>query len=100
MTITEKIGLSALLGQGAEECCELGQALLKYQRLDPEWVNRPAYDDADALINNIVEEIADVENLILLIRKALDISQNDVCMIRDRKMKRWAARLGLTTEEQ
>lgn len=94
MTIAEKIGPAALAGQGAEECCELAQALLKYQRI-VEGVNPTAIMTEQDAVDNITEEIADVKNLIELIEHALGISQDDVYMIRAVKMARWMERLDM-----
>lgn len=94
MTIAEKIGPAALVGQGAEECCELAQALLKYQRI-VEGVNPTAIMTEQDAVDNITEEIADVKNLIELIEQALGISQDDVYMIQAVKMARWMERLDM-----
>ncbi len=94
MTIAEKIGPAALAGQGAEECCELAQALLKFQRI-VEGVNPTAIMTEQDAVDNITEEIADVKNLIELIEQALGISQDDVYMIQAVKMQRWMERLDM-----
>ena len=92
--IIKKLGPAALAGQGAEECCELAQALLKFQRI-VEGVNPAAFMTEQDAVDNITEEIADVKNLIEMIEQALGISEDDVHMLRTLKMVRWMERMDL-----
>lgn len=97
--IVQAIGEAALVGQGAEECCELAQALLKLQRIDMK-VNTAAAT-REQVTDQITEEIADVLNLIELIEMHLGIDLEKVSLIRNEKMGRWADRLmGSTFGEQ
>ena len=66
MNIIEEIGLSAALAQLAEECCELGKAALKLQRIvdkrNPTPVTRKQAEE------DLIEEAADVVNSVRVLQ--------------------------------
>ena len=97
--IVQAIGEAALVGQGAEECCELAQVLLKLQRIDMK-VNTAAAT-REQVTEQTAEQIADVLNTIERIEMHLGIDVEKGSLIRDEKMGRWADRLmGSTFGEQ
>lgn len=81
----------SLLRQLAEECMELGQACMKMIRCE----NPDDYvkGSKDEIFNNLVEEIADVKNLMAMYQLKQFIFDGEVEQIRRKKMKRWYERL-------
>ena len=91
MNILEHISLPALLEQLAEECSELAQAALKLARyLRGE--NAPVKSRMQ-LISDLLEEIADVDNILVLIAGTEFYDGPRLARIRQNKMARWAQRI-------
>jgi len=91
MDIIKQIGVPALLEQLAEECAELAQAALKLARyLRGE--NAPAKSRMQ-LIGDLLEEIADVDNILVLIACTEFYDGPSIGRIRKNKMARWVRRI-------
>jgi len=91
MDIIKQIGVPALLEQLAEECAELAQAALKLARyLRGE--NVPVKSRTQ-LISDLLEEIADVDNILVLIASTELYDGQRVARIRENKMARWVQRI-------
>lgn len=87
--IKEYLGESEMLCQLAEECAELSQAALKLRRALT-GIN-PTPVTADEARWNLVEEVADVYNVLGLL---LDTEDNaEIYSIIRRKKERWLKRL-------
>lgn len=81
--ILEHYGLSLQLRKLVEECCELGQAAMKYD-----------YKRNSSNKNNLLEEIADVKIMIEQISSAIDgLSHEHINEIIDYKLKRQLERI-------
>ena len=90
--IVEHIGVSALLEQLAEECCELAQASLKMARKLRD--ENPTPKSIEDIRDNLVEEIADVELCVNRITYETDIADvRTLIEIESAKMERWKKRL-------
>ena len=87
--IMEHIGESEMLCQLAEECAELSQAALKLRRALT-GIN-PTPVTADEARKNLVEEAADVYNVLGLLLDAVDNAE--IYSIIRRKKERWLKRL-------
>ena len=75
----------AILEQAAEECAELGQALLKLARILRD--ENPTPVDEHTAIKNVKEELSDVALCMRVLRFAPDVSQEEY------KCKRWIDRV-------
>lgn len=75
----------AILEQAAEECAELGQALLKLARILRN--ENPTPVTAETAVKNVIEELSDVALCMRVLRFAPDISQEEY------KCKRWINRV-------
>ena len=91
--IIKKIGVNALLEQGAEECAELNQALLKLSRKFRG--ENPTPVDVMTLLNNVCEEMADVMLCIEVIMDSGIINPHVVDTIHENKLERWKTRLNI-----
>lgn len=89
--ITEEIGLPALLEQLAEECTELAQAYLKLARYI-RGENMPAKTLME-LTGNLLEEIADVDNILVMMAGTELYYGPRIARIRENKMARWDQRI-------
>ena len=89
--IVDHIGLPALLEQLAEECSELAQASLKLARYI-RGENMPAKTLME-LTGNLLEEIADVDNILVLMAGTELYDGPRIARIRENKMARWAQRI-------
>ena len=90
----EKYGALQLV-KASEECCELAQALNKY------YCMKQADDTCDfnKLEANIIEEIADVEIMLLQVKKILEIKEEDLEEIKKQKLERLEKALENVYEE-
>lgn len=89
--IIDEIGQPALLEQLAEECSELAQASLKLSRyLRGE---NPPEKSRMTLVSHLLEEIADVDNILVLVARTEMYDAARVLRIRENKMARWAQRI-------
>ena len=87
--IMEYMGEAEMLSQLAEECCELGQAALKLRRiLDG---RNPTPRTEEEVRPNLVEEYADIQNVMGFLLKMEDVIE--VYTIIQRKKDRWLGRL-------
>lgn len=75
----------AILEQAAEECAELGQALLKLARILRN--ENPTPVTEHTAIKNIIEELSDVALCMRVLQFAPDVSQEEY------KCKRWINRV-------
>ena len=89
--ILDYIGLPALLEQLAEECTELAQAALKLARYI-RGENMPAKTLME-LTGNLLEEIADLDNILTLVAQTDLYDGPRIARIRENKMARWAQRI-------
>lgn len=88
--ILNKIGIAACMEQGAEECAELAQALMKAARIIRN-ENPTPVKMQDALAK-IKEETADVLNCIHVMEIDFDLNTKE---IEKNKIDRWMKRLGV-----
>lgn len=89
MDIVKEIGLSAVLGQLAEECAELAQAALKLQRIE-EGKNPTPVTREDAAAN-LLEEGSDVELCMQILNSSgLKTWDPDIAVS---KQRRWEDRI-------
>ena len=87
--IMEYLGEAEMLAQLAEECCELGLAALKLRRiLDG---RNPTPRTEEEVRPNLVEEYADIQNVMGFLLKMEDVIE--VYNIIQRKKDRWMGRL-------
>ena len=87
-------GFNSQCRQLMEEMAELTVALNKYHRLCDGMDNTPScYLDVISSVDSIKEEIADVTIMIEQIKFLLDISDDDVEKISDRKLDRQIKRM-------
>lgn len=87
--IMEYLGEAEMLAQLAEECCELGLAALKLRRiLDG---RNPTPRMEEEVRPNLVEEYADIQNVMGFLLKMEDVIE--VYNIIQRKKDRWLGRL-------
>ena len=93
MSVVEKIGVSALLEQTAEECCELAHACLKMARKLRD--ENPTPRQIEDIRDELVEEMADVELCLIELDKAGIIDCDEVLSVCEYKEKRWHDRLDL-----
>lgn len=89
--IVDHIGRPALLEQLAEECTELAQASLKLARYI-RGENMPAKTLME-LNGNLLEEIADIDNILTLVAQTDLYDGPRIARIREKKMARWAQRI-------
>ena len=89
--IAERLDAPELLTQLAEEASELVQAALKLRRALTG--TNPTPTPPSKAMTDLVEEIADVENVIHVVGEVLPISWSMVADIGERKLRRWAKRL-------
>lgn len=97
MTIYEAVGAPAMMNQIAEECCELGQAALKYRRTI-EGGNPTPISEKTAW-SHLLEEVADI----MLCINELPVGDDGAkIVIRQMviKKKRWKKRLGIEEEQK
>ena len=89
--VKEHITVGERLAQLAEECAELGQAVLKYRRVCEG--KNPTPVTMDAARENVLEEIADV--LLCVYTTEFDTLANwdKMLEIMSAKAKRWAQRI-------
>ena len=90
--IRSEVTLNELMTGLAEEAAELAQAALKYRRAL--YQTSPTPVSEDSAHERLLEEIADV-NLYL---RVLGLNQKYIKEIEDRKLERWAKRLGVQTD--
>lgn len=84
-------GFSKQSRQLSEECAELIQAVNKYYRFGSS--KDTSTDDSNMLIQNIVEEIADVEIMLEQMKILLDISNEAVEGVKEKKVTRQLERI-------
>lgn len=89
--LTEVIGKPAMLEQTAEECAELAQACLKMARYLRD--ENKVYKSEKELIDNLVEEMADVNVCVHELFISDLVSSNDVRDMYDKKIDRMKERL-------
>lgn len=97
MTIYEAMGAPAMMNQIAEECCELGQAALKYRRTLEN--DSPTPIGQKAAWAHLLEEVS---NIMLCINE-LPVKDDDAkIVIRQMVLKkaRWKKRLGIEDEKK
>lgn len=80
----ETYGDEAQINQGIEEMAELIQAVNKFRRMR----NPVTFD-------NIAEEIADVEIMMDQYKQIYGITENEIILLKKRKLDRLAKRLGV-----
>lgn len=92
-SISDIIGLPALLDQTAEECCELGQSCLKYSRkLRNE---NPTPKELGEITKNFYEEMADVFACCIVLCANGYLDNEYIHELADQKIERWCSRLGI-----
>ena len=89
--LIEKIGISALIENVAEECLELGHASLKLSRVLRG--ENPTPVTEEAAIAKLIEEAADVTLMVEALKQAGIISDADVKDEVKYKKQRWAKRI-------
>ena len=97
MTIYEAMGAPAMMNQIAEECCELGQAALKYRRTLEN--DSPTPIGQKAAWAHLLEEVSDI----MLCINELPVKDDDAkIVIRQMVLKkaRWKKRLGIEDEKK
>ena len=84
-------------GQLIEECAELIQAIRKYIRFDEGLITDDdiltSTNDSNMLIQNIVEEIADVEIMLEQIKVLLNLNNDAIKAIKIKKIDRQLERI-------
>lgn len=75
----------------AEECAELAQAALKARRAEGEGTPTPM--SREQAYDQLVEELADVNNCLRALGLTRDITRYRVKSVADAKMDRWAVRI-------
>ena len=89
--IAAKVSQTSRLMQVAEECAELIQAASKLARIEAG--DNPAAISKDEAINNLVEEIADVNNAIAALRLDEVLPSGIVEVLQREKIDRWYKRI-------
>lgn len=90
--IAEHYGYEIQSSQLIEECAELILALSKHRRAMG--IGQPISDyHKTAVIDNLVEEIADVEIMLEQVKYLLNISENDILAIKYFKINRCKERM-------
>ena len=84
----ETYGDEAQINQGIEEMAELIQAVNKFRRMR----NPVTFD-------NIAEEIADVEIMMDQYKQIYGITENEIILLKKRKLDRLAKRLGVNDHD-
>lgn len=84
----ETYGDEAQINQGIEEMAELIQAVNKFRRMR----NPVTFD-------NIAEEIADVEIMMDQYKQIYGITENEIILLKKRKLDRLAKRLGVNDRD-
>lgn len=84
----ERYGDEAQINQGIEEMAELIQAVNKFRRMR----NPVTFD-------NIAEEIADVEIMMDQYKQIYGITENEIILLKKRKLDRLAKRLGVNDHD-
>jgi NTP pyrophosphatase (non-canonical NTP hydrolase) len=84
----ETYGDEAQINQGIEEMAELIQAVNKFRRMR----NPVTFD-------NIAEEIADVEIMVDQYKQIYGITENEIILLKKRKLDRLAKRLGVNDHD-
>ena len=84
----ETYGDEAQINQGIEEMAELIQAVNKFRRMR----NPVTFD-------NIAEEIADVEIMMDQYKQIYGIPENEIILLKKRKLDRLAKRLGVNDHD-
>ena len=84
----ETYGDEAQINQGIEEMAELIQAVYKFRRMR----NPVPFD-------NIAEEIADVEIMVDQYKQIYGITENEIILLKKRKLDRLAKRLGVNDHD-
>lgn len=87
--IKEKVSNLELLAGLAEEASELAQAALKLRRVLDPYKQNPTPKKEDEAFEDLHQEIADVKLYI----KMLDVNNNYIDKIMEKKEKRWEDRL-------
>ena len=90
--VADYYGYEEQSNQLIEECAELIQALSKYRRAGGKGQSIPDYQKTDVL-KNIIEEIADVEVMLEQIKYLLNISEEDISVVKQFKAFRQAVRM-------
>lgn len=95
--IANHYGLTKQQRQLAEECAELIQATSKYMRFEEGLITKDdilvSTEDSNLLIQNIVEEIADVEVIIEQVKYLLHINPMAIEEIKEKKVDRQLLRM-------
>lgn len=95
--IADYYGFARQSRQLSEECAEIIQAVNKYHRCNEKIRGGDnimlSVSDSNMLIQNIVEEIADVEIMLEQIKYLLNINNDAVNKIKDNKLDRQIARI-------
>ena len=89
--IRDKLSQDELLAQLAEEAAELGHAALKLRRVY-DGTNPTPVQRSEAL-DNLMEEIADVELVLIILRLDMGVHVSEYAKIATHKIHRWAERL-------
>lgn len=99
--IANHYGFKKQSGQLIEECAEIIQAIRKYNRFDEGLITvddiLTGTNDSNMLIQNIVEEIADVEIMLEQMKHLLHINSG---AIEDIKLKKVSRQLGRIEQEE
>lgn len=95
--IANKYGYAKQSRQLSEECAELIQAVNKYHRFRESKTTRDeilaSTNDSNMLIQNIVEEIADVEIMLEQIKVLLNLNNDAIKAIKVKKIDRQLERI-------
>lgn len=95
--IANHYGFTKQSGQLIEECAEIIQAVRKYNRFDEGLITGDdiltSTNDSNMLIQNIVEEIADVEIMLDQIKHLLHVNPEAVEAIKLKKVNRQLERI-------
>lgn len=98
--IADHYGYEPQSMQLIEEMAELTVAINKYRRFVSKGVNNAVNNilQAEFLLNNIIEEIADVEIMLEQIKHLID-SNNDVAKVKELKIARQIERIEKESEQ-
>lgn len=95
--IANHYGFEKQSGQLIEECAEIIQAVRKYNRFDEGLITGDdiltSINDSNMLIQNIVEEIADVEIMLEQMKHLLNINPDAIEQIKVNKIARQLERI-------
>ena len=91
VTVSSEVSFEDRLLQVAEECNELSQAILKYNRCLKG--SNPTKESKLDAMNNLYEELADVDLCMTVLLADCPMLRKYITTIRKEKLDRWVGRL-------